>query len=167
MGQLTSKDNRICFLKSDNTIAQDSTKGVVSSSADDQWSEPIQFKSADELHESIRKAEKEAERRNRRYENDFVLELLLRRVPVAERTSVLTSICEMFQRDIYYSMDRALVLAIKRWRADAAVEEWCASKLPTLQNNIIALGKWVRYGHSVIHELLEFTSTQFRADRES
>jgi hypothetical protein len=71
---------------------------------------------------------------------------------------VLSSMCEMFQRDLYYSMDRALVLAIKRWRADAAVEEWCTSQLPGfLERNIIALGKWVRYGHSVIHELLDFT----------
>jgi len=157
---VSSLQRTTAFVSSNQTLhsAQDSAMGVVLSSADDHWSEPIQFKSADELFESIKKAEKEAERRNRRYESDFVLELLLRRVPVAERTFVLSSMRDMFQRGLYYSMDRALVLAIKRWREDAAVEEWCASKLPNfLEKNIIALGKWVRYGHSVIHELLEFT----------
>jgi len=124
----------------------------------DQWSEPVGFQTADELYESIKKAEKEAERRDRRYENDYVLDLLFQRVPVAQRTSALSSMCDMFQRDLYYSMDRALVIAIKRWRADPAVEEWSASKLPAfLERNIITLGKWVRYGHSVIYDLLDFT----------
>lgn len=137
---------------------QNSRKKGISLPAIHQWTEPIGFQTADELYESIRKAEKEAERQNRRYESDFVVELLLQRVPVAQRTLVLSSICEMFQRDLYYSMDRTLVLAIKRWRGDAAVEEWCAAKLPGfLERNIIALGKWVRYGHSVIHDLLELT----------
>ena len=120
--------------------------------------QPVGFQTADELYASMKKAEKEAERRDRRYESDFVLELLLQRVPVAQRTSALSSMCEMFQRGLHYAMDHALVVAIKRWRADAAVEEWCASNLPGfLESNIIALGKWVRYGHSVIHDLLAFT----------
>ena len=157
---VSSLQRTVAFVSSYQTAQPTQVSGthVVLSSADGQWSKPVGFQTADELYESIKKAEKEAERLDRRYESDFVLELLLQRVPVAQRTSVLSSMCEMFQRDLYYSVDRALVLAIKRWPADAAVEEWCASKLPGfLEKNIISLGKWVRYGHSVIHELLEFT----------
>jgi hypothetical protein len=157
---VSSLQRTVAFVSSYQTAqpTQNSGTNVVLSSAGDQWSEPVGFQSADELHDSIKKAEKEAERRDRRYDSDFVLELLLQRVPVAQRTSVLSSMCEMFQRDLHYSVDHALLLAIKRWPADAAVEEWCASKLPGfLEKNIISLGKWVRYGHSVIHELLEST----------
>jgi len=47
---------------------------------------------------------------------------------------------------------------IKRWRDDPAVDEWCRLTLPTfIRENIIELGKWVRYGRSVIHDLLQYS----------
>jgi hypothetical protein len=130
----------------------------VSSSTDNQWSEPLTFQTADELYESLKKAEKEAERRGRRYETDLVFDLTLQRVPLAQRTCVLSSMCEMFSGRIHYSMDRELARTIRRWYGDPAVDEWCRSLLLRfIEKNIIELGKWVRHGHSVIRELLEFT----------
>jgi hypothetical protein len=119
------------------------------------WSEPITFGNASELGEAHKRAEQEAERRGRRYESDFVWDLIHERVSVAQRTLFLNSLCEIYCQDIHHSADRELVRVVDLWQDDPAVEEWCATALPIfVSQNIVELGKWVRYGHSVIHDLL-------------
>jgi hypothetical protein len=122
------------------------------------WTEPFAFENATELQDAIKKAEQEAERLNRRYESDFVWDLILDRIPVAQRTGLLNSLCELYANGPRYPADREMARVIKRWRDDPAVDEWCQLTLPTfIRENIIELGKWVRYGRSVIHDLLEYS----------
>ena len=132
----------------------------------DDWNEPLSFDSAEDLHEAIQKAEREAERRggHLRHSTDYIFDSVFRRVPVGKRGNVLYALSDLYTSQRQYSADNQLVRVIHRWAPDPAVEQWCTSELPEfLRNNLLRLGQWVRYGQSTIHELLRVTQLSSRA----
>jgi hypothetical protein len=58
----------------------------------------------------------------------------------------------------YFSSAEYLRKAIDLWRSDPAVQQWCRTELPaTVQNRLIRLGAWIRYGQSPLTELIADT----------
>ncbi|WP_158819896.1 ATP-binding protein [Granulicella sp. S156] len=126
--------------------------------ADSPWTEPIAFQNSSELQDAIKKAEEEAERRGQHYKSYVAWDLITDRIPIAQRTVFLNSVCELYSKGYRYSVDSELVRVINRWHEDPAVEGWCGLTMPTfIRDNIIELGQWIRSGHSVIHDLLKYS----------
>jgi len=77
-------DRTVSFVSSYATTLPDkhqSTEAPKSvSKLESPWVEPFAFQNATELQNAIKQAEREAERLNRRYENDFVWDLILDRI---------------------------------------------------------------------------------------
>jgi energy-coupling factor transporter ATP-binding protein EcfA2 len=143
----------------DSPVNEDSLAGLSN------WNEALEFDSADHLRDTIKKVEYEAERRggHLRYNTDFIFNSVFQRVPVGSRVDILSALCELFASENRHSTDSQLARALNRWAKDPAVEHWCATKLPEfIRVNLLRLGQWVRYGRSVIHELLEYTGLDSR-----
>jgi energy-coupling factor transporter ATP-binding protein EcfA2 len=155
----------VSFISALNQRAASVSDPQEGSSGLQNWNIVLSFDDAEGLRDAIQAAQQEAEARggSQRYNTDYIFDSVLQKVPVGKHVDVLSALCELFTSERQYSADTQLVRAIKRWSNDPAVDQWCAEILPEfVRSNLLRLGQWVRYGQSIIHELIELTRLDSR-----
>ena len=130
----------------------------VAQTSDNKWAAGLIFDSADHIQAAFKAAREEARKYTEHPDSGKAFDLLIPQVPINRRCAFLSGLSEMLGSNDYLSSAENLHKAIDRWRSDPAVQQWCRTELPaTVQNRLIRLGAWIRYGQSPLTELIADT----------
>lgn len=126
--------------------------------SDNKWAAGLIFDSADQIQVGLKAAREEAKKYTEYPGSAEAFDLLIPQVPMNRRWVFLSGLAEMLGSNDYYFSAEHLHKAIDMWRSDPAVRQWCRTELPsTVQNRLIRLGAWIRYGQSPLTNLIADT----------
>lgn len=127
--------------------------------SDNKWAARLIFDSVDQIQAGLKAAREEAKKYTDYPGSAEAFDLLIPQVPMNRRWAFLSGLAEMLGSNDYYFSAEHLHKAIDLWRPDPGVQRWCHTELPsTVQNRLIRLGAWIRYGQSPLTNLI--TDTQ-------
>jgi hypothetical protein len=107
---------------------------------------------------ALNTAQEEAKKYTKYPGSTEAFDLLVPHVPMSRRWAFLCGLSEMLESNDYFQRAEHLRKAIDLWRSDPGVQQWCRMELPAaVQNHLISLGAWVRYGQSPLTELIADT----------
>jgi len=125
---------------------------------DDKWAAGLTFDSVDHIQAAFKAAREEARKYTEYPSSTEAFDLLISHVPMNQRWTFLSGLSEMLGSNDYFASAEHLHKAIERWRSDPGVQQWCRTELPaTVQNRLIRLGAWIRYGQSPLIDLIADT----------
>lgn len=130
----------------------------VSRNNDNRWAAGLIFDSADHIQTALKAAHEEAKKYTKYPGSTEAFDLLIPHVPLNQRSPFLSGLSKMLESNDYFSSAEHLHKAIELWGADPGVQQWCRRELPsTVQNRLIRLGAWMRYGQSPLMDLIADT----------
>ena len=125
---------------------------------DNKWAVGLIFDSIDHIQAALKAAREEAKKHTDYPGSAEAFDLLIPQVPMNRRWVFLCGLSEMLGSNDYFSSAEHLHKAIDLWRSDPGVQQWCRAELPsTVQNRLIRLGAWIRYGQSPLTDLIADT----------
>jgi hypothetical protein len=130
----------------------------VPQNSDNKWAAGLAFDSADHIEAALKAAREEAKKYTEYPGSTEAFDLLIPHVPLNRRCAFLSGLAEMLGSNNYYFSAEHLHKAIELWRSDPGVQQWCREELPaTVQDRLIRLGAWARYGQSPLTNLIADT----------
>jgi hypothetical protein len=126
--------------------------------SDNNWATGLTYDSADHVQAAFQAAREEAKKCTEYLSSPEAFDLLIPHVPMNRRWAFLSGLSEMLGSNDYFPSAEHLHKVIELWRSDTGVQRWCRTELPvTVQNRLVRLGAWMRYGQSPLTDLISDT----------
>lgn len=130
----------------------------IEKTSNNRWVAHLVFDSTQHIRGALNAAQQEAKKYTKYPGSAEAFDLLIPHVPMNKRCAFLSGLSEMLESNDYFNSAEHLRKAIGLWRPDPGVQQWCRMELPaTVQNHLIRLGAWIRYGQSPLTELISDT----------